>query len=260
MGNKGCKLCACCCPNKKTRDEENDEKTSVILPAIVVTTEDAKTEDMSDDDQRLVRHVTGVIDIFLEQASRPVTEDMGLELIVEKEHIRVYGRDTNRGFLLRSEWLIAYEPEVFIRFLSNIDLRLRWDKKMESLHPIKNIPPDYGVYYQTYKKIMLLAQRDLVYISKTFSVGEAWVDVCSSVDIQEVREVKDVVRMKLYMGGYFVQPLPSHLGKMTSKVVCVSECDFGGSIPKAIVKKVSAITIPSYVRELEDALRNYLNT
>jgi hypothetical protein len=260
MGNKGSKLCLCCCPGSHKLQEADEEKNSVILPVFTNSTEDAKSEEIHEEDHRLIHQVERAIEVFFEHVNRPAAEDMGLELIVEKENVRVYGRDTNRGFLLRSEWLIAHEPDVFIRFLGDVDLRLTWDKKMESVRRLKTIPPDYGVYYQTYRKIMLLAQRDLLYVSKTFAVGQAWADVCTSVDLAEAGEVKDVVRMRLYLGGYYVERLEKEVGKMLSRVICVSECDFGGSVPKAIVKKVSAITIPSYVREVEEALRKHLIT
>ena len=238
--------------------EGPEEKNSVILPVLTTSIEDAKSEEINEEDKHLVQQVERAIEVFFDHVSRPAAEDMGLELIVEKENVRVYGRDTSRGFLLRSEWLIAYEPQVFIQFLGDVDLRLKWDKKMESVHRLKTIPPAYGVYYQTYKKIMLLAQRDLLYVSKTFQAGQAWVDVCTSIDLDEVGEKKDIVRMKLYLGGYYVESLQPAVGRMVARVVCVSECDFGGSVPKAIVKKVSAITIPSYIREVEEALRRHL--
>ena len=255
---KSCSRCCNCCFGQSELAEVDDSvvrMSKLSTPLIQDTTQIAS---LSEEDQRLVSQVNNSVDLFFTLINTPATADPALELIVEKQHLRVYGKDTPRGFLLRSEWLMPYRPSEFISFLGDVELRLTWDRKMESVRCLRSILGEYGVYYQTYRKIMLLAQRDLLYVSKTFQSGDAWVDICTSVDLAEVPGTKDVVRMRLFLGGYFAEPLPVPEGDLISRVVCVSECDFGGSVPRAIVKKVSAITIPSYVKEIEDALKSHL--
>ena len=214
---------------------------------------------LSESDQRLVSHINNTLDNFFSMIRAPVSSDSSLELISSKDNLTIYSKDTPRGFLLRSEWLMEFEPAEFIQFLGNVELRKNWDKKMESVTKLQTILSEYGVYYQKYKKIMLLAQRDLLYVSKTFQLGDAWVDICSSIEMPEFPpDQNDIVRMRVFLGGYYAEPLTNPTGPMKTKVTCVSECDFGGAIPRAIVKKVTAITIPSYVKEVEDALRSHL--
>ena len=214
---------------------------------------------LSEEDQRLVTHINSTLETFFSMINTPVSSDSSLELISNKDNLTIHSKDTPRGFLIRSEWLMDFEPQEFIQFLGNVELRSTWDKKMESVKRLKTIMSEYGVYYQKYKKIMLLAQRDFLYVSKTFQTGNAWVDICSSIELPEFPpDQNDTVRMRVFLGGYFAEPLETPQGSFRSKVTCVSECDFGGAVPRAIVKKVTAITIPSYVKEVEDALRAHL--
>ena len=210
-------------------------------------------------DKQLVVHINSTLDMFFSMIRTPASSDPSLEQISNKDNLVIYSKDTPRGFLLRSEWLMEFEPAEFIQFLGNVELRVAWDRKMESVTRLKTILSEYGVYYQKYKKVMLLAQRDLLYVSKTFQLGDAWVDICSSIDLPEFPpDQNDTVRMRVFLGGYYAEPLASPSGPLKTKVTCVSECDFGGAVPRAIVKKVTAITIPSYVREVEEALRSHL--
>jgi len=214
---------------------------------------------LSEEDQRCVSHINNTLDAFFGIIRTPVTSDPELSLVSNKDNLIIHSKDTPRGFLLRSEWLMEFEPSEFIQFLGDVSVRPSWDKKMESVTQVKSIMSEYGVYYQKYKKIMLLAQRDVLYVSKTFQLGTAWVDICSSVELPEFPpDENGTVRMRLFLGGYYAEPLAEPVGVLKTKVMCVSECDFGGAVPRAIVKKVSEITIPSYVKEVEVALRAHL--
>lgn len=271
MGKRGSKLCMNCFG----RNEGADSPDPPLKPAPKQATDDRETpatEDklalsqqgiqlalLSEEDQRFVSHINNTLDAFFGMIRAPVTSDPELNLISNKGNLIVHSKDTPRGFLLRSEWLMEFEPSEFIQFLGDVELRPNWDKKMESVTQVKSILSEYGVYYQKYKKIMLLAQRDVLYVSKTFQLGTAWVDICSSIELPEFPpDQNDTVRMRLFLGGYYAEPLAVPVGALKTKVTCVSECDFGGAVPRAIVKKVSAITIPSYVKEVEDALRAHL--
>lgn len=271
MGKRSSKLCMNCFG----RSEGTDNPDPTLKPTPKQATDGRETPAtgdklalsqeaiplalLSEEDQRLVSLINNTLDTFFGMIRAPVTSDPELNLISNKDNLIIHSKDTPRGFLLRSEWLMEFEPSEFIQFLGDVELRPNWDKKMESVTMVKTILSEYGVYYQKYKKIMLLAQRDVLYVSKTFQLGTAWINICSSIELPEFPpDQNDTVRMRLFLGGYYAEPLEVPIGPLKTKVTCVSECDFGGAIPRAIVKKVSAITIPSYVKEVENALRTYL--
>jgi len=273
MGKRSSKLCMNCFgrgeaaaaldrspPLRSIPKQQTDEEAKpATVEEAIVSQETVQLALLSEEDQRLVSRINSTLDSFFSMIRTPVDSDPSLELISNKDNVMVHSKDTPRGFLLRSEWLMEFEPGEFIQFLGDVELRRTWDKKMESVTKLKTIMSEYGVYYQKYKKIMLLAQRDLLYVSKTFQMGDAWVDICSSIELPEFPpDQQDTVRMRVFLGGYYAEPLATPSGLLKTKVTCVSECDFGGAIPRAIVKKVTAITCPSYVKEVDDALRAHL--
>jgi len=176
--------------------------------------------------------------------------DPGLELVLNRDTIKVYSQDTPAGFLLRSEWLTAHSAHDFIAFLSDLEARKTWDKNQESLKEVACLGHQTGIFYKTYKGMLGMSRRDMIYVSRWKQHESGWLDISASVTHPDFPETAEAVRMQLYLGGYFAKPVES--GK--TQVICISECSFGGSIPKAIVKAASITTIPSFAKDIEAAL------
>lgn len=179
--------------------------------------------------------------------------DSGQELVLNRDTIKVYSQDTPAGFLLRSEWFTAHSAHDFIAFLSNLEARQTWEKNQESLREVAGLGPQTGIYYKTYKGMLGMSRRDMVYVSRWKQYESGWLDISTSIVHPDFPETAEPVRMQLFLGGYFAKSIEP--GK--TQVICISECSFGGSIPKAIVKAASITTIPTFAKDLEAALTRH---
>lgn len=176
--------------------------------------------------------------------------DPGLELVLNRDTIKVYSQDTPAGFLLRSEWFTTHTAQDFITFLSDLEARKTWDKNQESLQEIASLGAQTALFYKKYKGMLGMSRRDMVYVSRYKQHNAGWMDISTSITHPDYPETAEAVRMQLFLGGYFAKSIEP--GK--TQVICISECSFGGSIPKAIVKAASITTIPTFAKDIEAAL------
>ena len=179
--------------------------------------------------------------------------DSTLNLVVNKEPLKVYTKDTDLGFMIRSEWISVHPAKEIIAFLSNLEERMKWDKNQETLEEVGKLDDITGIYYKTYKKMLGMSRRDVVYVSRWREYEGGWIDVSTSVLHPDFPEKQDSVRMQIYLGGYYAKSLSPG----QTQVICISECSFGGSIPKTVIKAASVATIPAFARDLDTALTQY---
>lgn len=193
--------------------------------------------------------------LFCEIAQAPAAADPALELVLEKDDCRVYSKTTSEGFALRSEWTASFPPKEYLDFICDIQQRLSWDKHLAQAELVEQLTPEIAVYYQAYHKVLTIAGRDLVLACKKFKQGEAWVDVCCSIELETCPPKEKLVRATVVVGGYFVEPLDQGC-----KVVCYTEGSLGGALPQSLVKKFSAINVPNFIRTVAQNLQSHLAT
>lgn len=193
---------------------------------------------------------------FVSIVTKPVAGD--LEPVLQQERCAVYTKNTTDGFVIRSEWWTKFPPKQYLDFLGNLEKRKTWDRNVEDMHLVEQLEPQVKVFYQAYKSFFMIAARDLVLACKKFPVGRAWIDTCSSIDFPACPLKPGFVRAHITLGGYYVEALEQPEGDYQARVVSYTEGSFGGALPRSLVKKLSAINVPHFVKAVDEALEAYL--
>lgn len=203
--------------------------------------------------EQLLASVDSKAEQFCQIATSPASTDPELELVGDKEGCLVYSKTTPDGFVLRSEWTVPYSPKVYLDFLGNLEERKTWDKHIDEMKLVEQLTPEINVFYQSYKGFFTISPRDLVIACKKFETEKAWVDACCSIEFPACPLKHDFIRATITLGGYYVEATETG-----GKVVSYTEGSFGGSIPRALVKKFSATNIPNFVKTVNQALEAHL--
>jgi hypothetical protein len=108
--------------------------------------------------------------------------------------------------------------------------------------------------YQRYKKVLTVSPRDMLLAIKTFPLNNAVVDVAVSIDLPERPVAEGVVRAKVHMGGFFAESR----AEGGTRVIAATEIDFGGVIPRAMMLRMSAMAMPTYIRRLMEGVTKHM--
>lgn len=242
---------ACCFPGGRRRAEAREEKESLRVSKAEVTVNTPEVSspvkhqgwDLSSISQGLSEALTQLQAIAEDKDSIP--------LLVNKPEVQVYGKDSGRGFLTKTCWTLAQPPAQFLAFLSQSDLRSKWDSNVDQCYPLVQLPNQVTVSYERYKKVALVSQRDVVIASLTQCCGDAWAIVSTSVSSSHPT-TSGVLRATMHVGGHWIQP-----SEQGWEVVSVSELNFGGALPVALLVKMSAMAMPGYIKAMQSALQAY---
>lgn len=207
---------------------------------------------------------SALVDIANENASKfkALVESIDLstfEVMLDKDGFRVFGKDTAEGYMLWSEFSVPFTPLQFIQFVSKSERRKDWDSNIAECRKLTQLSESVCITYQVYKRFLTISSRDLLIISKTFSEDGVWYDVSGSIESGMIPISKVHVRAKLILGGYIVKPFNDSKGNR-AKVISFSESSIGGSLPKSMVKKMSASAVPKFVGSLTAALKRDLES
>lgn len=63
------------------------------------------------------------------------------------------------------------------------------------------------------------------------------------------------VRMAIHLGGFFIQPITETQDGMISKVFNITKGDFGGSMPKKMIRKATAMALPNLNKSILRAMK-----
>lgn len=178
-----------------------------------------------------------------------------LELMLDKENFRVLGKDTAEGYILWSEFKVPFTPVQFIKFLAKSEKRKEWDSNITECRKLSQLSESVCTTYQVFKRFLTISSRDLLLISKTFCEDGVWYDASSSFESPTMPVSRAHVRAKLLIGGYVVKPLHDDPKGNLASVISFNESSIGGSLPKSMVKKMSATAVPKFVNSLTMALK-----
>jgi len=187
----------------------------------------------------------------LDKAHRAVLELVereDLDTLVETAEVRVCGKVSVRGYCLRTVWETAVGKERVMEFFRRADLRPTWDVNMESCRVVSQ--GEYTVTYQLYKKVMAVSPRDMVLASKAYNQAQALLDVSTSIDTPDCPPRDNVIRARVFAGGFRTETTEMGL----TRVMLMTEIDFGGVIPKSVMLRMSAMNMPMFIKHLSQGL------
>lgn len=185
---------------------------------------------------------------FIDLAKNELSDD-GCECISNKEDFKIYSGDLgSAGSLLKCRWIFPYDSQVFLEYLLKDNLRKKWETSISELNKVCDVSSDTFISYILYKRILAVAPRDLLIATKIMRMGESWVVVNTSVDLESYPEKEGIVRSKVLVSGYFLEPLLSG-SNIQTLVTQISLGDYGlGSAMKNLFRNFTATNIPKYGR------------
>jgi len=170
---------------------------------------------------------------------------------ISTDHFKIYCKYKNCSFSLRSEWLSTHPAEKYIRFLSDSKARIAWDSNLERIKE-QDSDDNTTISYSLYKSVLGTTPIDLVCRNRLKRHGSGWEYVSTSITHADHPESKDTVRLQLILGGCYAESVQPG----ATRIVCICECDLGGSIPSVMVKSAASALIPAFAGNLEAALTN----
>jgi hypothetical protein len=265
MGATAVNACTNCFNPSNTREAEsllrrNGYTGTFALPTPVKLPE--KTA--STEEQQITEGSNSALIEIAETASKRFTqlvEEIDLssfEVMLDNEGYRVLSRDTADGYVTWSEFSLPFTPEQFIKFVAKSDKRKEWDSNISECRKLSQLTESVCITYQVYKRFLTISSRDLLIISKSYQKDGVWVDTSTSIDSALMPASKNHVRAKLVLGGYVVRPLENDPKGNLASVISYSESSIGGSLPKSMVKKLSASAVPKFVKAISAALKKDL--
>lgn len=189
------------------------------------------------------------------EAVMKVIYSKDLETIVNSTGLHVYGRTCERGYFVKTVWETAFHRDQVMDFIRKYEERPTWDPNLVecSLLSCRN---GVSLVYQRYKKVLTVSPRDMILAIKTFGLSNAVVDVAVSIDLPDRPVAEGVVRAQVHMGGFFATSTLSGL----TRVIAVTEIDFGGVIPRAMMLRMSAMAMPNYIKRLMEGVKRHVES
>ena len=177
------------------------------------------------------------------------TETSPLPLCAQKPGISIYGKETARGFLMKSEWECPHSPEAVLAFIQNNTLRLTWDPNLAECRRVGDVNAQVRLLYECDNEQFVPCPRDFLYAGKTCSYNGDRLYVKVSVEIAAIPPIPGHVRAHLFVGGYHLRPTaPGTL------VTLYSEMDFGGGTPNRLLVKASSTTLKAWIEAFNQGI------
>jgi len=195
---------------------------------------------------------------FLKEIQTSPLEN-GYENVLDKAGFEVYCKDLPEGFIMLSKWKVPYDGKELLEFMKRSDIRKAWDKNIEEARKICDVSQDISVYYQLFKKMLMTAQRDMLVVTKLSKTNQGWLDVSTSIDSSLLPACDNVVRARLAIGGYFMQPMTKDSEGNITQVFSLSEAYFGGNFPKSMIKKMSVTMVPKFAKSMIEGFEKFSN-
>lgn len=151
---------------------------------------------------------------------------------------------------------MPYTTEQFITTMSDISPeRLKWDQNIERIEVICEIPPDLLITYTVSKKIPMISSRDMVLVSKIVKLQKGTLLINTSCEHPDFAPSQKFVRAAIHVSGYYLEPIEKDLNGHICKVMNITVANFGGKIPKAIIKTTTAKHLPTFVKKLHTEIQ-----
>ena len=245
------KTALCCFPSGRQGTKLKEDQTALRIVKPDATDIPPEGDSPVTAKEWNLGHINKALSDALSQLLAVAEDSEAIPILVNKPEVQVYGKDSGRGFLTKTCWTLPYSSRQFIDFLNQDSLRCTWDSNVESRSELAQLPNSVRVFYERYKKVALVSQRDVVIASASHKSGDVWTVVSTSINSEYPSE-HGALRATMYVGGHVIKEVESGC-----EVVSVSEMDFRGALPVALLVKMSAMAMPGYVKSLQSALEKY---
>lgn len=181
------------------------------------------------------------------------------DTIVDKDNCKVYSREAENGYILKYTWNIPFSPSDFLEFVDKVEMRKTWDANIETAKVVAQFSSNESVVYTKYKKFLTFDPRDTLAFSKNIELFGNLATVSFSLESEKYPIVDNIVRVKLFVAGMYVESIiPDEFGNFC-RVTCLSHMDVG--LPKNlnnIARKFAGTTLPPITKKIVTQLKKYL--
>lgn len=252
MGQELTSMCTCFDSSKEQKEEMSFLKAD---PEIQIPSINNEVEGFNYSD--IQSKFSSVQEDFISLINEGVTN---YDTIVDKDNCKVYSREAENGYILKYTWNIAYSPSDFLAFIDKIDLRKSWDTNIEIVKNVAQFSKNESVVYTKYKKFLTFDPRDTLAFSKNIELFGNLAVVSFSLESDKYPIVDNIVRVKLYTAGMYIENIiPDENGNFC-RVTCLSHMDVG--LPKNlnnIARKFAGTTLPPITKKIVTQLKKYMD-
>jgi hypothetical protein len=185
----------------------------------------------------------------------------GYDVIVDKEECKVYSREAEEGYVLKYTWLVPYPALKFKEFMDRVDLRKTWDANIDVLDQIGKFTENEAITYTKYKKFLTFDPRETLAYTTSTKIFNNLADVTFSVESEKYPIESNIVRVKLYVAGLYLESIPEDEKGNLTKVTCFSHMDVG--LPKNlnnIARKFAGTTIPPLTKKINTQMKKFVES
>ena len=172
----------------------------------------------------------------------------------EKEGVTVYTMKSESGLnCIKGEAVLDFNANVVEEFVFRPETKPRCDDGCEESTAIESFGDDIKFEYLRYKGKLLVSGRDFVVCTHKFTDEEGRIIISTySVQHADKPDQDGYVRGDIKMAGWVIVPEKDSEDKC--KVQYVTEIDFSGSLPTALVNQVNTKQ-GFYVLKVAEALK-----
>jgi hypothetical protein len=198
------------------------------------------------------KHTDGV-NAYGDKWKREKEEGKGDNHIIvhSSKALRTTKEDGKNVLLFRSKGVVHATPEVVFRYLTDLEIRQRWDAAVVNGGVKKEYRDGIQIIHLMIKPGPL-AKRDFVDIRRVWNVDGVWLSVNRSLKRDKTKSQQarvspeeaavgrpgdGIVRGANYPGGLTLTPLE---GGRSTMVVVVTQSDIKGSLPMSLLKSAIA--------------------
>jgi START domain len=252
MGNKLSTAYKDCCLNSSKESKPLLDTKPVSQPSFDKMPEETLELPKSMHTQNISKDLDQIYKFLINSNSQKLHKDY-------KEALRQYGcrvftKDTSRGVSIKADWLTNLTGEEVISYFNDTGHRIVWDDNIEDTYIIESTK-EYNFIYTLFKQKFAISQRDMVLASKVYrDDGVCLVSV--SCHHSSALTGPGVVRINVHKAGIHAQSIPKDSLNNITKINCILEADFGGSVPTTIIKKIVCQSFPKLVHNLDKIYNN----
>jgi len=233
---------------QKRKENDSEEKIDIILDNSEenIEHEYAKHFTLADSLIEKVREANEEKLEGFDKIYEDYTNDYRLQIFM-KTYV---SKEKNRINIFRNQFIVPCSPETFLRFMNNIPEQTKIDTHLDKFYIAKELKTDINVLYLSYKKVLISAPRELIYLKAIRQIDkekDVWCDASQSIQFEGFPIKKEMVRGEIILSGHMVCPVEEDPEK--SIVRLYSECDFKTNVPIFMSKSFSINEMKRYTGE-----------